>query len=38
MTAAQHSIQHSNLEKLLTRLDSISSGFFGGIISRSHPF
>jgi hypothetical protein len=34
MTAAQHSIQHSNLEKLLTRLDSISSGFFGGIISK----
>ncbi|OCQ54131.1 hypothetical protein Ppb6_00681 [Photorhabdus australis subsp. thailandensis] len=34
MTAAQHSIQHANLEKLLTRLESISSGFFDGIISK----
>ncbi len=34
MTAAQHSIQHANLEKLLIRLDSLSSGFYGGIISK----
>ncbi|EOF5090462.1 hypothetical protein ACK1G0_004024 [Salmonella enterica] len=34
MTAAQHSIQHSNLDKLLNRLDTISSGFFGGIVSK----
>ncbi|MDE9494533.1 hypothetical protein KKJ09_13285 [Xenorhabdus bovienii] len=34
MTAAQHSIQHANIEKLLVRLDNISSGFYGGIISK----
>ncbi|EFU3494470.1 TPA: hypothetical protein ACHUP6_004033, partial [Shigella sonnei] len=38
MTPAQHSIQHSNLDKLLNRLDSISSGFFGGIISKVTSF
>ena len=34
MTATQHSIQHANLEKLLTRMDAISSGFFGGVVSK----
>ncbi|GAA0353239.1 hypothetical protein L9H26_19245 [Morganella psychrotolerans] len=34
MTAAQHSIQHANLEKLLVRLDNLSSGFYGGILSK----
>ncbi|MER3670619.1 hypothetical protein J8791_27280 [Klebsiella pneumoniae] len=38
MTPAQHSIQHSNLDKLLNRLDTISSGFFGGIISKITSF
>ncbi|MEI6957335.1 hypothetical protein ACOIDZ_33815, partial [Klebsiella pneumoniae] len=37
-TPAQHSIQHSNLDKLLNRLDTISSGFFGGIISKITSF
>ncbi|MEQ4626788.1 MULTISPECIES: hypothetical protein [Providencia] len=34
MTATQHSVQHANIDKLLTRLDSLSSGFYGGIISK----
>ncbi len=34
MTPAQHSIQHSNLDKLLNRLDTISSGFFGALFPR----
>ncbi|QPG08061.1 hypothetical protein IUJ34_27040 (plasmid) [Klebsiella pneumoniae subsp. pneumoniae] len=38
MTPAQHSIQHSNPDKLLNRLDTISSGFFGGIISKITSF
>lgn len=38
MTAAQHSIQHSNLDKLLNRLDYISSGFVGGIVSKVTSF
>ncbi|MFW8505851.1 hypothetical protein ACOIBK_28260, partial [Klebsiella pneumoniae] len=38
MTPAQHSIQHFNLDKLLNRLDTISSGFFGGIISKITSF
>ena len=38
MTPSQHSIQHSNLDKLLNRLDAISSGFFGGIISKITSF
>lgn len=38
MTPAQHSIQHSNLDKLLNRLDHISSGFFGGVVSKIASF
>lgn len=34
MTPAQHSIQHSNLDKLLNRLDSISSGFLAALSQR----
>ncbi|WBM73008.1 hypothetical protein OH773_21845 (plasmid) [Buttiauxella sp. WJP83] len=34
MTPSQHSIQHSHLDKLLNRLDAISSGIFDGIVSK----
>lgn len=34
MTPTQHSVQHANIEKLLTRLDNLSSGFYGGIVSK----
>ncbi|MCS5982293.1 hypothetical protein LNO78_29090 [Klebsiella pneumoniae subsp. pneumoniae] len=38
MTATQHSIQHANLDKLLNRMDAISSGFFGGVVSKVTSF
>lgn len=38
MTATQHSIQHANLDKLLNRMDAISSGFFGGVASKVTSF
>jgi len=38
MTATQHSIQHANLEKLLTRMDAMSSGFLGGVVSKITSF
>ncbi|WP_411512148.1 hypothetical protein QM042_01785 [Escherichia coli] len=34
----QQCTQHSNLDKLLNRLDTISSGFFGGIVSKITSF
>ncbi|WMJ67191.1 hypothetical protein RBI80_29145 (plasmid) [Klebsiella variicola] len=38
MTPAQHSIQHLQPGQTLNRLDTISSGFFGGIISKITSF
>ena len=30
--------QHANLDKLLNRMDAISSGFFGGVVSKVTSF
>lgn len=38
MTATQHSVQHANLDKLLSRMDAISSGFLDGIVSKITSF